>query len=42
MIEIDIILGNRFVPPWREGMICTTGVQVLIVAKSRIRPGLNA
>ncbi len=23
-------------------MICTSGAQVLIVAKSRIRPGINA
>jgi hypothetical protein len=34
MIEIDIILGNRCVPPWREGIICMSGGLVLIVAKS--------
>ena len=34
MIEIDIILGSKYESPWREEMICTSGAQVLIVAKS--------
>jgi hypothetical protein len=34
MVEIDIILGCKYEPPWREEMICTSGAQVLIVAKS--------
>jgi hypothetical protein len=34
MIEIDTILGCKYESPWREEMICTSGSQVLIVAKS--------
>jgi hypothetical protein len=34
MVEIDIILGSKYESPWREEMICTSGSQVLIVAKS--------
>ena len=34
MIEIDIILGSKYVSPWREEMICMSGALVLIVAKS--------
>jgi hypothetical protein len=47
MIEIDIILGSKYESPWREEMICTSGAQVLIVAKSVLAnrgtvPGINA
>jgi len=34
MIEIDIILGSKYVSPWREDMICLSSAPVLIVAKS--------
>ena len=34
MIEIDIILGSKYKSPWRDGMICTSGAQVLIIGKS--------
>jgi hypothetical protein len=34
MIEIDIILGSKYVPPWRQEMICTSGAIVLIIAKT--------
>jgi hypothetical protein len=34
MIEMDIILGSKYVSPWRQEMICTSGAQVLIVVKS--------
>jgi hypothetical protein len=34
MIEIDNKLGSKYVSPWREERICTSGAQVLIVAKS--------
>ena len=34
MIEIDIILGSKDACPWREYMICMSGILVLIVAKS--------
>jgi hypothetical protein len=34
MIEIDIILGSKYASPSREEMICTSGAQVLVVAKS--------
>jgi hypothetical protein len=34
MIEIDILHGSKYESPWREEMICTSGAQELIVAKS--------
>jgi hypothetical protein len=34
MIENDIIFVSRYISSWRERMNCTSGAQVLIVAKS--------
>jgi len=42
MIEIDIILVSKYVFPWRQEMICMSRALVLILAKSGIRPGINA